>query len=300
MRSSRVFMVRPNHFGFNSQTAESNPFQKNLLKNEALSEGAIGEFEALVSLLEKEGVQVSIRDQQPHPPTPDAVFPNNWVSFHKEQSKVFIYPMAAPNRRDERNESWIHELIADWHNYALLDWSPFETKTQFLEGTGSLVLDPLQNVVYASTSIRTSLALAQKWSQEMNLELISFQATDEKSTPIYHTNVVLGVGKLLAMGCWDSIKNIQERIHVITTLNLVDRPVVNLTVDQMNHFAGNWIELYGKNCPLFLCSRTAWNSLRAEQKSIIQSIYKPVIADVDRIEKTGGGSVRCMICTVEV
>jgi len=300
MRSSRVFMVRPNHFGFNSQTAESNSFQKNVLKHESLSKEAVDEFEELVTLLQKEGVHVHIRDQKMHPPTPDAVFPNNWVSFHKEQSKVFMYPMEAPNRRDERCEDWIHELIAEWPNYTLEDWTHFEKENQYLEGTGSLVLDPLSNKVYASISSRTSLSLAEKWSKSMDMELLSFQATDKTNTAIYHTNVVMGIGKLLAMGCWDSIKNVQEHRRIITSLNRANRPVISLTADQMNHFAGNWIELYGTSGPLFLCSKTAWNTLKEEQKSVIEGLYKPVIADIDSIEKTGGGSVRCMICTVEV
>ena len=292
-------MVRPVHFGYNEQTAASNFFQSDRALKKTTRSRACKEFDGLVNQLERAGVEVVVKEQKALPPTPDAVFPNNWVSFHKEKNTAFIYPMAAPNRRDEKSLSVVLDLISDWENAEIIDWSYYEERNLFLEGTGSLILDPAQEVVYANESNRTSAQLAKIWAEEMNKTLVLFNSEDQNGKAVYHTNVVMGVGNHLAMGCWESVQNEKERISLLNILSSVNRAVIPLNYAQMNQFGGNWIELYGNGDPLFLSSKNAWNAYTIEQKRIIEELYQPIIADIDHIEYVGGGSVRCMICTID-
>ena len=299
MKRSKVFMVRPIQFGYNEQTAASNFFQSRSSLEKKDHDQALIEFDRLVHQLQQAGVEAIIKDQKVAPPTPDAVFPNNWVSFHKENNTAFLYPMAAPNRRDEKSLSWVEDLVANWNDPRIIDWSHYEERNLFLEGTGSLILDPAQEVVYASESNRTSAQLAKIWAEEMNKTLVLFNSEDQNGKAVYHTNVVMGVGNHLAMGCWESVQNEKERISLLNILSSVNRAVIPLNYAQMNQFGGNWIELYGNGDPLFLSSKNAWNAYTIEQKRIIEDLYQPIIADIDHIEYVGGGSVRCMICTID-
>jgi len=299
MKRSKVFMVRPVHFGYNEQTAASNFFQSDRALEKTTRSRACKEFDGLVNQLERAGVEVVVKEQKALPPTPDAVFPNNWVSFHKEKNRAFIYPMAAPNRRDEKSLSWVEDLVANWNDPRIIDWSHYEERNLFLEGTGSLILDPAQEVVYASESNRTSAQLAKIWAEEMNKTLVLFNSEDQNGKAVYHTNVVMGVGTHLALGCLDSIQNEQERRKLSEFLRIRDRVLIPISLAQMNEYGGNWIELHGNDVPLFLSSERAWKAYTTAQKQIIESFYEPIVANIDQIESIGGGSVRCMICTVE-
>lgn len=295
---SRVFMVRPAAFGPNPQTAESNAFQSTEKPPFNLQEIARSEFDALVHSLRAAGVFVEVFDEPLETANPDAVFPNNWVSFHPNKGHVFLYPMLAPTRRDERRPQWVAPLVRSWPQINITDLSPYEQEGRYLEGTGSLIFDPLQEFVYATRSPRTDDALVLEVARQLGVMALLFDAFDSRGKAIYHTNVVFGVGRHAALGCWNAIPA-KQRQELITTLNKANRPVIPLSHQQMASFAGNWIELEGQNGPVMAISQTAWNSLSQDQTSVFQDIYDVVIGQIPSIETFGGGSVRCMICTVD-
>ncbi|QTN39546.1 amidinotransferase [Cryomorphaceae bacterium] len=296
--ASRVFMVRPAAFGPNPQTAQSNAFQSEEKPPDNLPELARLEFDALVHSLRNAGVLVEVFDEPSETANPDAVFPNNWVSFHPKKGRVFLYPMLAPTRRDERRPQWVDQLVIDWPQTKITDLSPHEKDGRFLEGTGSLIFDPLQELIFATRSPRTDDELVHQVATDLGLRAMLFDAFDKNGQAIYHTNVVFGLGQHLAMGCWEAIPQ-DQRIEVITTLNSSNRPVMHLNHEQMASFAGNWIELEGHSGPVMALSKTAWQSLQPSQKAVIQDIYEVVVGTIPLIETFGGGSVRCMICSVD-
>ncbi|MCE2495261.1 MAG: hypothetical protein J4F31_01520 [Flavobacteriales bacterium] len=296
---SRVFMVRPAAFGPNSQTADSNAFQSREVPPHNLHELARMEFGRLTENLRAKGVLVEVFDEPKESANSDAVFPNNWVSFHPEVDRVFLYPMLAPKRRDERRPDWVHSLTKRWARVKITDLTDEELSGRYLEGTGALVFDPVDGSAYMARSPRSNDFLAQRVVDLLNVDLRIFNAADDQGREIYHTNVIMGIGRQMALGCWSSILNNKEREVIITSLTANQRPILHLTQDQMNAFAGNWIELEGSNGPLFTASRTAWNTLSSEQQRVIEGLYTPVITGIPNIEHFGGGSVRCMICTVD-
>ncbi len=292
-------MVRPAAFGFNPQTAGSNAFQSSQTPPANLANRAQREFDSLVKQLRSHGVCVRVFDEPIAEARPDAVFPNNWVSFHRSAGRVFLYPMMAPSRRDERHPEWISSLVADWPSVKWLNLSAAEREGRFLEGTGSLIFDPVLPYVYAGISQRTHVDLAHQVADELGLTLVFFDTADAAGQAVYHTNVLMGVGRKLAMGSWKAVRPNNRRKALMAALTECDRLILELSMSQMDAFAGNWIELQGSDNALFVTGKTAWNALKDGQKTAISQLYTPVIADVSNIETWGGGSVRCMICTVD-
>lgn len=298
--TSKVFMVRPARFTANEETAVNNYFQKGI-SSEAmtdLSNKAIEEFDSLVSILRANDVDVIVLQDTPDPFTPDSIFPNNWFSSHIT-GELVLYPMFATNRRLERKPSALR-LLRDKTNYRrIINLTHYETENQFLEGTGSLVLDRDKNIAYCCRSPRSSENVLAHFCTQMNFQPVVFDATDKMDRPIYHTNVMMSIGLQLAIICREAIKDKKERDSVTTQLLATGKIIVDISLDQLDHFAGNMLEVKSRNGnPLMVMSTTALNSLTAQQKQTISTFTKIISVNLNTIETYGGGSARCMIAEI--
>src|SRR6185437_13002127 len=215
--TSHILMIRPVNFGFNEETAGSNAFQNRNADKNDVNKRAQQEFDAMVSVLRQNGVDVIVIDDIPEPYTPDSIFPNNWVSFHADGT-IFLYPMQAENRRLERREDIITQLEDRFNVKHVIDLSRFELEDKFLEGTGSMVLDRENKVVYACISPRTDREVLGLFCEEEDYRPITFDAVDEKGRAIYHTNVLMCLGSSFAVICMDCIANPHEKIVVKESL----------------------------------------------------------------------------------
>lgn len=285
-------MVRPAAFGFNPETEASNAFQQKPEPGataEQIQSHALSEFEGVVEMLEAEGVRVHVFDDTLEPVTPDAVFPNNWVSFHPEGA--VLYPMASPIRRKERRMDILEALGKP----VLHDFSSYELQDEFLEGTGSLVIDRKGGFVFICVSPRTDRMLAFRWSQAMGLKLIDFETQGPDGRPVYHSNVVGYVGDGFAVACAEVVVE-QAILRLFTTME--DVTFVEITAQQMASFCGNIIQLEGKHGRIIAMSSTAYQAFTEAQRATLEQFGKLVHAPIPTIERIGGGSVRCMITEV--
>lgn len=301
--ANAVLMVRPVRFESNPHTAASNKFQgKNPATPAQQQLGAEAEFDGLRTALTDAGVRVvQIADtEEPH--TPDAIFPNNWVSFHADGT-VVLYPMEAPNRRTERRMDII-DALANEHGYQVrevIDLSGHEAANQFLEGTGSLVLDRVNRVAYACLSSRTHLDALGDFAQRMGYEVVAFDAVDRHGAPVYHTNVLMNVGEELAVLCAEAIAREEQRAAVLQSLRDSGHDVIELTYDQMDSFAGNMLELRsGEGERVIAMSEQARRALSDAQLARIKANGLVVSAPIDNIESSAGGSVRCMLAEIHL
>jgi hypothetical protein len=212
--TNNILMIRPVNFGFNAQTAESNAFQVQQADQQAVQQKAIQEFDDFVSVLRENGVNVTVIEDTPEPHTPDSIFPNNWVSFH-DTGEIFLYPMQAENRRLERREDIIRQLEENFKANHLIDLSSFEAGNQFLEGTGSMVLDRDNKIAYACLSPRTDAEVLKAFCDYTGYKAVTFDAFDQNHKAIYHTNVLMCIGSRFAVICLDSITNPAEKEAVI-------------------------------------------------------------------------------------
>ncbi len=291
-------MIRPAHFAYNEETALNNTFQKKSdASYEQISKLAKDEFDQMVSVLRHEGIEVVVIDDTPKPIKPDAVFPNNWISFH-DDGTILTYPMNASSRRLERREDIIEYFNVHFKVSRRLSLEIFEPKNQFLEGTGSMILDRKNKIVYACLSPRTHIELLHHFSLLMDYKVCFFKATDQNGIDIYHTNVLMALGVDFVVCCMQAVepskKEELESLFVATGKELVD-----ITFDQMNSFAGNMLQLCNHNGdPILILSRTAFNSLTKEQLNKLSSKTKLLPVEIPTIEKIGGGSARCMIAEV--
>lgn len=291
-------MIRPAHFAYNEETALNNTFQKKSNASyEQISKLAKDEFDQMVSVLRHEGIEVVVIDDTPKPIKPDAVFPNNWISFH-DDGTILTYPMNASSRRLERREDIIEYFNVHFKVSRRLSLEIFEPKNQFLEGTGSMILDRKNKIVYACLSPRTHIELLHHFSLLMDYKVCFFKATDQNGIDIYHTNVLMALGVDFVVCCMQAVepskKEELESLFVATGKELVD-----ITFDQMNSFAGNMLQLCNHNGdPILILSRTAFNSLTKEQLNKLSSKTKLLPVEIPTIEKIGGGSARCMIAEV--
>src|ERR1700722_18137828 len=259
-----VLMVRPASFGFNLQTAASNAFQQPPpAHSEVEVQGlALSEFDALAKALQRAGVEVLVVPDTEQPAKPDAIFPNNWVSFHVDGT-VALYPMLAPNRRSERREEVLEHVVREGHFHVsrTVDLTHREAEGKFLEGTGSLVLDRAHRVAYASLSPRTDLDVLGEFAQLLDYELVTFEAWDTTAQPVYHTNVVMAIGTRFAVVCGESIAHPRHRDAVFDKLRAAGHDIVDISRPQMQQFAGNMLELAAAGGPVPPLSTPAGNSL---------------------------------------
>jgi len=293
-------MIRPVNFGFNEETADSNAFQNKDKNQQAVQDKALAEFNGFVEALRANGVDVTVVDDNPQPYTPDSIFPNNWVSFHAD-GNIFLYPMQAENRRLERREDIINLLEDNFKVHHIVDLSRYEEQNKFLEGTGSMVLDRENKIAYACLSPRTDKDVLYVFCEQSGYSAICFDAVDENGKAIYHTNVLMCVGSKFAVICLDSIANPHERIVVSEALRSTQKEIIDISFEQMNHFAGNMLEVKSKNGDtLVVMSESAYNALNNDQISTLKKYGKLVYADIQTIENNGGGSARCMMAEVHL
>lgn len=297
-----VFMVRPTAFGYNPQAAESNAFMQNDsgASSSSIATQAQSEFDEMVTIMRTQGIQVHVFEDNPKTHTPDSVFPNNWISFHNN-GRIILYPMETENRRPERRMDIIEELVGDKAKVNIVDLSPFEEEGSYLEGTGSMILDRVNQIAYACVSPRTNPQLFARFCMELDVEGHLFHAVGSEGTPVYHTNVMMALGTTVAIVCLDSIQDPAEQQALITQLLEVDYEIVDITLEQMNAFAGNMLEVRNTEGKAFMImSKRAYDSLRPEQIAAINVHASPLIVPLDVIETYGGGSVRCMIAEVYI
>jgi len=298
--ASAVFMVRPTRFGFNRETALSNYFQQEIAEAaEAVQAQAIAEFDEAVATLRARGVQVLVFDDTPEPYTPDAVFPNNWLTMHPDGT-VLLYPLCAANRRPERRPEILAALRQRFALANVIDLSGHEQEGRFLEGTGSIIFDHLHRVAYACLSPRTDAALFREVAERLGYRPVAFRAVDAQGQPIYHTNVMMCVGARFAVVCLASIVDGAERTAVLDALTSTGHEVVDISLAQVGRFAGNMLTLRPATATheLLVLSQSAFNSLTAPQRQTLESHCELVPLAISTIETIGGGSARCMLAEV--
>lgn len=298
--TSNILMIRPASFGFNEQTVGSNAFQQKNADLQQAQQKAGQEFNNFAELLKGKGVNVTVIDDTVEPPKPDAIFPNNWVSFH-DNGDVILYPMQAENRRWERREDVIRKLEDRFNVNHIIDLGRFELENKFLEGTGSMVLDRENNIAYACLSPRTNVEVLNTFCDYLHYTLVTFTATDAGQQAIYHTNVMMCVGSKFSVICLDSIRDATEKEIVTTSLQNTGKEIISITRDQMNRFAGNMLEVKnteGKS--LLIMSKSAYQSLTENQIKTLEKYTEIVSADLTTIETIGGGSARCMLAEVHL
>ena len=292
--TSTVFMVKPVCFGFNEQTAGNNAFQKEGFENGA-QEKALKESDSFVNLLKENDITVVVAEDTNEPKTPDSVFPNNWISTH-EGGVLVIYPMFAPNRRAERKEVFLDAIKKNFECKNIVDLTNWEKEGKFLEGTGSMVLDRVNKIAYACKSPRTCEDVFNDFCQKLGYKPILFNAVDKNDKMIYHTNVLMCVGSTFAVVCTDTIKDKEEKDRVTKSLLESGKKLVEITFDQMEHFAGNMLEVKNKTGKRFLImSQTAYDCLTSEQKDYLEKECSILHPKIECIEVNGGGSARCML-----
>lgn len=301
--ASTVMMIRPARFESNPLTAASNRFQgRSSSSPEEQHAIALREFDGLAAVLREAGIEVIVVDDTVEPHTPDAIFPNNWISMHAD-GRVVLYPMEAENRRTERR----HDIIDYLDKHArrqvtdVVDLSAHEDAGHFLEGTGSMVLDRANRVAYACVSSRTHLDPLGEFAQRMGYDVVAFDAVDSGGVPIYHTNVLMNVGEQLAVICAEAIPRDEQRNAVLTRLRETGHDILELSYAQLDAFAGNMLELRNNNGERVLAmSQQAYDSLNQEQRATLAANARIVKAPIDNIESSAGGSVRCMLAEVHL
>ncbi|HJV22349.1 MAG TPA: arginine deiminase-related protein [Holophagaceae bacterium] len=295
-----VLMVRPTRFDANPETMGSNAFQRPLAPGLDPQARALTEFDGYVAALEAAGVTVLVVQDTPAPHTPDSIFPNNWVSFHADGTAI-LYPMEAPNRRLERRPDLLATVAEHFELHRTLDLSPFEAAGRFLEGTGSMVLDREHHLAYLCRSSRSHPEAVQTFCEAMGYRAVWFDATDEGGMPVYHTNVMMALGRTLAVVCLEALDDRSQRVRLQAILRESGKVVLPITRAQMAAFAGNMIELQGWNGhPVLAMSRRAWEVLREDQRDLIRAHAQPVVAPIDTIETCGGGGTRCMVAEIHL
>ncbi|SKB92265.1 citrulline utilization hydrolase CtlX [Dyadobacter psychrophilus] len=301
--TSRIMMIRPVRFGFNAETAESNEFQQHsfaLSTHGTAGDLAKEEFDLMIDQLKKAGVDLHVFDDNEDILRPDAVFSNNWVSFH-QSGKVVLYPMMAENRRAERRLDIIERLKDDFKIEEIIDLSYFEEQGKFLEGTGSMVLDRRYKIAYACLSPRTHPDVLEAFADALGYEIVAFSASDENGKPVYHTNVIMCVGDVFAVVCLEAIKDPDERQMVRAALEETKKYIIEISFDQVRHFAGNMLMVRNNKSDKFLVMSTqAYDSLTSPQKQALSDYARILHTDLGVIEGNGGGSARCMMTEIHL
>jgi hypothetical protein len=297
--TSHLLMIRPVNFSFNAETAVNNAFQVAAADNGA-QEKALTEFEGFVKLLQDNNIDVTVINDTPDPYTPDSIFPNNWISFH-EGGQICLYPMYAENRRLERKSGILQQLKSRFAINTTLDFSGYEKEGLFLEGTGSMVLDRDYKIAYACLSPRTDKTVLQDFCEKMGYTPEVFTAVDDQRRPIYHTNVMMCVADRYVVVCLDSLPAPAERQHLLATVLSSGKEWVGISPDQMNHFAGNMLQVYNaKGEKLLIMSTQAFESLTPQQIAQLSSYNRIIHASLTTIETNGGGSARCMMAEIHL
>lgn len=295
-----ILMVRPANFGFNAETAENNAFQSNDRGEAAvdITAQAKEEFDAMVQILRSKGVNIIVVEDTNEPKKPDAIFPNNWISFHNNGA-VVTYPMFAKNRRIERREDIIEGLKEDFMVDRRYTFEHYEEDGLYLEGTGSMLFDRDRNIMYACLSERTNPQIIDKFCVLMGSERVVFHSVDRNGDTIYHTNVMMALGEDFVVLCTESIPKREELDELLAKLESTGKELIDITFDQMEAFAGNMLQVRNSAGETFLVmSQTAYDSLDSNQIDKLSSKTTILPININTIEYYGGGSVRCMMAEV--
>ena len=302
--TNTVLMVRPVQFRMNEQTSVNNYYQKvpeNILP-EVVNKMAVKEFDGMVRKLKKVGIQVIVVKDTKEFDTPDSIFPNNWISFHSNGT-IGLYPMFAENRRLERKESVLEAVENQGFVVKnVVDYSGAEVDNLFLEGTGSILLDRVNNKAYCAISDRADEGLFIEFCEDFEYTPVvfsAFQTVNDKREKIYHTNVMMCIGDTFAVVCLASIDDKKQRKSLINHLQDDGKKVIEISENQVNHFAGNMLQLKGvEEASYLVMSQSALKSLRPAQVKLIESYTTILSCPLDTIESCGGGSARCMMAEV--
>ncbi|MGH1338760.1 MAG: citrulline utilization hydrolase CtlX [Aureispira sp.] len=309
----QLLMIRPANFGFNKETAANNAFQQNKSAAELLDESstaldrvqplsiaelAQAEFDQLVTALRAQGIQVLVLEDNSEPLKTDAVFPNNWVSFH-EQGQILTYPMWSENRRLERRPALLQQLQEQFGFQEIIPLEHWEAQDVFLEGTGSMILDRVHKICYACTSARTQEVALDEFCTLMGYEKMLFQAVDQQGQEIYHTNVMMALGEDFVVIGLDTITNPAQKQALLDRFQQTNKTVVALSWSQLESFAGNMLQVSNKDGKTFLVlSQQARDCLTPAQVATLEAHTTLLSSPIPTIETLGGGSVRCMLAEV--
>jgi hypothetical protein len=295
-----VLLVRPAAFGFHAEAAASNAFAVHSA-DAGVRAHAIRESDRLARRLDEAGVEVLVLDDRPDPGKPDAVFPNNWVTFHADGTMA-LFPMATERRRLERDTIAVSQLLAE-HGFAIgrtIDLSPHERQGRFLEGTGSLILDRPRRRAFASRSARTHTEVVAAFDEALGYETHLFDAFDHAGRPIYHTNVLLSLGTGWAILCAEAVAE-PDRNALKSAIRDSGRTLVEVGFEQMRGFACNILELRSRaGDPVIALSQSALQALPPDQRRALEGFATLADVRVPTIEAVGGGSVRCMIAEIHL
>lgn len=296
-RVPSILMIEPTCFGFNEETAVNNYFQQ-MVKIEDVQAKALAEFTDFVSLLRYYEIVVNVIQDIPFPPTPDSIFPNNWISFH-EGGQLVLYPMFAKNRRAERKNTVLNDVNEFFTIREKIDLTHFEQDNKFLEGTGSMVLDRNHKIAYACLSDRTHVEVLDLWCKALDYTPCLFHALDRNDKEVYHTNVLMCVADKYAIVCLDAIQDQAEKDKLVSLLAKNGQEIIPINFYQMEHFCGNMLQVSNVEGHSFLVMSTqAYENLTKEQVKKIE-FYNPIIhSPLYTIETIGGGSARCMMAEV--
>ncbi|TXJ29523.1 MAG: amidinotransferase [Chitinophagaceae bacterium] len=299
--TSHILMIRPVSFVYNEETAVNNAFQSASEETTAnVQQKALQEFDDFVALLRSNGVDVTVVEDTPVPHTPDSIFPNNWVSFHSNGT-VLLYPMFAVNRRAERKPHVLDKIKQRFAITEMIDLSGFESENIFLEGTGSMVLDRDNRIAYACLSPRTDEKVLNEFCRRMQYSAVLFEATDGNGQAIYHTNVMMCVADRYIVICLESIASPEEQQRVTDAIARTGKTIIPITLKQMNHFAGNMLQVENnKGEKLLVMSTQAFESLTEDQVNTLSSFNRILHSSLTTIESNGGGSARCMMAEVHL
>ena len=293
-------MVRPANFGFNAETAANNAFQSenpDLTPAQVQAE-AIAEFDGFVSKLRAVGVEVHVFEDTIAPVKPDAIFPNNWITFHQDGT-VATYPMHAKTRRLERRSDIIDQLSESFGMSKRVNFEYTEAEERFLEGTGSLILDRPNKIAYACLSPRTEEQLLDEFCEQFGYKKMVFTAVDGSGKAIYHTNVMMALAVDFVVACLESVPDTNERKALKDLFEATGKTIVEISLDQMMSFAGNMMQVSGTDdTPYLIMSEQAYQSLREEQVQLIEEHSKILHTPLYTIEQHGGGSARCMMAEI--
>lgn len=297
--ANAVAMIRPSHFYPNPETALDNAFQGVVADAPAaIAARARAEFDDAVAALSGAGVSVSVFEDTPSPEKPDAVFPNNWFSTHHD-GRVALYPMYTSSRRLERRLDLIDRLDERYRVTEVVDYSHYEKRGLYLEGTGSLVLDHVHRIAYVSLSKRADREPLDKFCADFDYEPLTFASSGDDGRPVYHTNVMLCIGSQFALAGLEMIDDRAQREAVRSRLESTGKTIIALNRAQIANFAGNALELHNEQGKLLVLSARAAGSLTSEQQATIKRFARLLPLSLPTIE-LAGGSARCMMATIHL
>ncbi len=295
--TSHLLMIRPVKFAYNAETAVNNSFQS-ASTDDTVQQKALEEFDGFVNKLRANGIDVTVVQDTAEPHTPDSIFPNNWISFH-EGGTIYLYPMFAENRRQERKQQVLDAINRKFVISNTTDLTASENNAIFLEGTGSMVLDRANKIAYACISPRTDKNLLKQFCKQQQYTAVSFTANDQNGDAIYHTNVMMCVADKFVVVCLECIKDEKEKTHVVQIIENSGKEIIVISLLQMNQFAGNMLQVINQQGqPFLVMSTQAYESLTVTEVEKLESYNAIIHSNIKTIETNGGGSARCMMAEV--